>query len=220
MEFTEVRRKAKVPKSNFDDLCSKQCEKFQEDRSLLYELNNLEFIYNLLFKMNSLGYYTVCSQPGNKSNGPVPVFKNYDHYSKVAIGKISKFSVNKIIPGYQQQRAQVAGFIRRNIGFKLYNLLKDDKHLVVRCGDLSSDYFSQGTQFFDNDGKNISSSKNCDTPYICHSGIRIFNENCSPEIYNIDISDKNEIIYFCVSERRMNNNSYIWNRLILLLEAN
>lgn len=70
MEFTEVKYKTKVKtqKLSFKELCDKQCKNFQEDRSnILYELDNYDSIYNSLLKMNSLGYYTVVSQPAEKN---------------------------------------------------------------------------------------------------------------------------------------------------------
>lgn len=148
----------------------------------------------------------------------VPVFKNYEHYCNVSSRQLPLSSVSKFIPGYQQQRAQISGYIKKEIGFSLYDILKDDEHLVVRCGNLCSGYFEYGTLFFDNNNKMISSPKVTDTPYICHGGIRIYNYNCDPKIYNIKTSDNDDIIYFCVAEKRMNNNNYIWDRITFLLE--
>lgn len=217
-DFTEVKKKKYVSKKvSFEIAYSNQYEELKNNRSVLYELDDLDDIYNCILTINSLGFLTVCSQPGTRKEVGIPIFRNYNHYDKVITHQMSPSTITKSIRGLYQQRAQVSGFIRKNVGEKIFDFLKNDTFLIVRCGNLCSGFFPHGSQYYDLDGKCISSKNNDETPYIPSSGIRIWNFDCDINKYIKNVKNDNNIVYFCVAEKRINDNTYIWQRIIDLL---
>lgn len=127
----------------FNELCNIGCEFIQnkikvhpflivdETKDNLYELvgEKYEWIRYYLIKYNSMGFYTVMSQPGN--DYPVQIYPNTLEYKKSfeyekninGLNDINKFGV--------KQRAQVEGFMKLDKAKKLFDKLKNDPEIKI-----------------------------------------------------------------------------------------
>lgn len=209
-EFTLVIRGNKTKNSiTFQELCIEQADKFKANPEILNELDSLLSL--LVIDLNRLGYYTVCSQSGCKVPTEIPLFKDYTVTSVIHTGE-------KRMLGYYQQRAQIAGFIKKDTADYLFDKLAKYKNLSVRCGSKTRGTFPTGSMFFDEDLKVISSNSKFAKPYIFSSGIKIYNSDTSiSNNVRRKVVDKDEITYFCVMDLRWNNNS-MWNILLKLIQ--
>ena len=117
---------------------------------MLYELSGYKWIADIILELNSLGFYTVTSQPGNSNNN-----KKY----------------------VRKQRAFIRGYMKKNIAHKLVDLFLDNTFIIARsetnnnipisiseCGCGSVNFVSglPGTMRFD-EGK-FDQSYNLDLP--------------------------------------------------------
>lgn len=124
----------------FDELCNIGCEFIQnkikihpflivdESKDNLYELvGTNEWIRNYLYQYNSMGFYTVMSQPG--SDYPIQIFSSYLDYKR---SFISEYNITPLTDKFGvKQRAEVEGFMKSDKALKLFDMLKDDPEIKI-----------------------------------------------------------------------------------------
>lgn len=207
----EAFRKCFSDVISFREICNRQVESFHNS-DILVETEKGGYIFNSIVKLNELGYLTFSSQTGSRSekNIKYPIYEEYGYFQEQNSKKV------KYRTGYFQQRAQISGFLPKSVAIRVYEKLKNDKYIIVGMDETKSDTFGNGSVYFNNEGRIVSTKEpQRGKPYIPSYGLRDqnYNDITVLDIYPCLGSDE-EIVYFRVAERRWNNNTYIWRKMI------
>lgn len=140
----------------FDELCLVGCDFIinkikthpflivDQTKDNLYELvrEKYEFIRNYLFQYNSMGFYTVMSQPG--SDYPTQIYPTYLDYKKsFDLDKNNNNDIELQMNNSKfgvKQRAEVEGFIKIKKGLKLHEILKNDPRIKIGISTIPKSY--------------------------------------------------------------------------------
>jgi hypothetical protein len=138
----------------FDELCKLGCDFIEnkikihpflivdQTKDNLYELvGKNEWIRDYLYQYNLMGFYTVISQPG--LDYPIHIYPTYLDYKNSFIlqNDIKSFDDFMSFDDFGvKQRAEIEGFIKLDIGVKIYNKFKDDPRIKIALSNIPESF--------------------------------------------------------------------------------
>lgn len=109
---------------DFYNLCKNNAEKLASDRTILYELSNLDWIASTIIEYNELGFLTFASQPGSVYDDIM--YKSEYHRVK------DPRNENILRSVIRKQRAYVRGYMHHLMADFIFDKLHDDPYIFVR----------------------------------------------------------------------------------------
>ena len=198
----------------FEDACQ-QIYKVE-----LYELRGeSEWIKEILYQLNKLGFLTITSQPG--SENPTCMYKSLFHLkNRNTDGMIMSDDSNYRV--VRKQRAYIRGYMKSEMADFIVNKLANDKYLFVRSNNnnnkILDDDIKLGSVIFVNDVPVVNEFPDETDPKLVPDSGGSFNFNLPLRrpitVFYPNIQDIDSISEFDILDRRWNDNSHLWTCLL------